>query len=205
MKVLIACEYSGVIREAFKAQGHDAWSCDILPTEIPGNHYQGDVREILDKDWDLMIAHPPCQYLSTSGNRWMKERPERQKHRDEALNFVRLLMDASIPMIAIENPISVISTQIRKPDQIIQPYMFGHNARKTTCLWLKNLPKLVPTNIVDSGEFHFTKSGRKLPKWYNLPPGPERSKIRSKTFEGIATAMADQWSKVKQYPLFKGA
>ena len=193
MKVLIACEYSGVVRSAFAALGHEAWSCDILPTEISGNHYQGDVRDLLDRGWDLMIAHPPCQYLSVSGNRWMKERPERQQHRDKALDFVRLLMSAPIEKICIENPISVISSQIRKPDQIIQPYHFGHQAKKTTCLWLKGLPLLVPTQVVDQGEIHVTKAGKKIPKWYNLPPSKDRSKIRSRTFEGIAAAMADQW------------
>tara|TARA_R110002051_G_scaffold75977_1_gene138772 strand:+ start:9 stop:665 length:657 start_codon:yes stop_codon:yes gene_type:complete len=194
MKVLVACEYSGVVRSAFATLGHDAWSCDILPTDIEGNHYQGDVSNILDQGWDLMIAHPPCQYLSVSGNRWMNEQPDRQQHRDKALDFVRLLMAAPIEKIAIENPISVISSQIRKPDQIIQPYMFGHQARKTTCLWLKGLPLLVPTDIVGQGEIHTTKSGKRIPKWYNLPPSKDRSKIRSKTFEGIAAAMASQWS-----------
>tara|TARA_Y100001937_G_C7074102_1_gene309784 strand:- start:23 stop:607 length:585 start_codon:yes stop_codon:yes gene_type:complete len=193
MKVLVACEYSGVVRSAFAARGHDAWSCDILPTEMEGNHYQGDVREILDQGWDLMIAHPPCRYLSVSGNRWMVNNPERQKHRDQALDFVRLLMSAPIQKICIENPISVISSQIRRPDQTIQPFHFGHNAKKTTCLWLKGLPLLQHTQVVDRGEIHTTKSGKKIPKWYNLPPSPDRSKIRSRTFEGIAAAMADQW------------
>ena len=193
MKVLVACEYSGVVRSAFAARGHDAWSCDILPTEMEGNHYQGDVRDIIEQGWDLMIAHPPCRYLSVSGNRWMVNNPERQKHRDQALDFVRLLMSAPIQKICIENPISVISSQIRRPDQTIQPFHFGHNAKKTTCLWLKGLPLLQHTQVVDRGEIHTTKSGKKIPKWYNLPPSPDRSKIRSRTFEGIAAAMADQW------------
>lgn len=190
MKVLVACEYSGVVRDAFAALGHDAVSCDLLPSETPGPHYQGDVRDILYLGWDLMIAHPPCTHLAVSGARWFHQK---QAEQAEALDFVRLLLDAPIPKIALENPVGVISTYIRKPDQIIQPYMFGHNATKTTCLWLKNLPPLIPTHIVGKGERHITKSGRSLPKWYNLPPSSDRWKIRSGTFPGIARAMADQW------------
>ena len=185
MKVLVACEFSGRVRDAFIAQGHNTISCDFLPTESPGPHYHGDVRDILNDDWDLMIAHPPCTYLCVSGNRWMKNNPERQVKRDEALDFVRLLMDAPIPHIAIENPVSVISGQIRKSDQVIQPWMFGHGEQKATCLWLKNLPKLEPTDIV---------TGREQ-KLHYLPPSKDRWKLRSLTYLGIADAMAKQWGK----------
>ena len=190
MRVLVACEFSGLVRDAFIERGHDAVSCDILPTEQPGPHIQGDVLEILDDGWDLMIAHPPCTHLAVSGARWFKDKVEEQK---EALDFVRALLDAPIPHIALENPVSVISTQIRKPDQIVQPYWFGDEATKTTCLWLKNLPLLEPSNMVGKGERHITKSGRSLPKWYNLPPSPDRAKIRGTTFPGFAKAMSVQW------------
>ena len=190
MRVLIACEYSGAVRDAFRARGHDAMSCDLLPTDVPGPHYQGDVRDVLDDGWDLMIAHPPCTHLAVSGARWFKDK---QAEQTEALAFVRLLLDAPIPRIALENPVSIISSRIRKPDQIIQPYEHGHEATKTTCLWLKGLPHLKPTNIVGKGARHVTKSGRSLPEWYNLPPSADRWKLRSATFPGIASAMADQW------------
>lgn len=190
MKVLVACEFSGTVRDAFIAKGHDAMSCDLLPTERPGPHYQGDVRDILNDGWDLMIAHPPCTHLAVSGARWFKDK---QAEQAEALAFVQMLMDAPIPLIAIENPVSIISSRIRKPDQIIQPWMFGHEATKTTCLWLKGLPLLEPTNLVGKGNRHVTKSGRSLPEWYNLPPSADRWKIRSATFQGIANAMAAQW------------
>lgn len=191
MRILVACEYSGAVRDAFNALGHSAMSCDLLPTDSEGEHYQGDVRDVLyTGEWDLMIAHPPCTHLAVSGARWFKDKVEEQA---EALDFVSLLMNAPIPRIAIENPVSVISSKIRKPDQIIQPWMFGHEATKTTCLWLKNLPNLVPTNIVDKGKRHITKSGKSLPEWYNLPPSEDRWKIRSATFKGIAEAMAQQW------------
>jgi len=190
MKVLIACEFSGIVRDAFIKRGHDAWSCDLLPTEVEGPHIQGDVLNILNDGWDLMIAHPPCTHLATSGARWFKNKEKEQK---EALEFVSLLLNAPINKIALENPISIISSRIRKPDQIVQPWMFGHPEQKSTCLWLKNLPLLKPTNIVDKGEMHVTKSGKKLPKWYNIPPREDRWKMRSKTFEGIAAAMAEQW------------
>lgn len=191
MKVLIACEFSGTVRDAFASKGWDAWSCDLLPTEKPGNHIVGDVLGVLDQGWDLMIAHPPCTHTSSSGARWFKNKIKEQR---ESLEFVRKLLNAPIPHIALENPIGVISSAIRKPDQIIQPWMFGHEATKTTCLWLKNLPHLVPTNIVGKGEIHTTKSGKVLLKWYNLPPSKDRWKIRSKTFDGIALAMADQYT-----------
>lgn len=191
MRVLVACEYSGAVRDAFIARGHDAWSCDLLPTDKPGPHYQGDVTKILVADrWDLMIAHPPCTHLAVSGARWFKNK---QVEQAAALDFVRLLLNAPVPRIALENPVSIISSRIRKPDQIIQPWQFGHEATKTTCLWLKGLPPLTPTKIVGKGTRHFTKSGRSLPEWYNLPPSADRWKIRSATFQGIADAMADQW------------
>ena len=180
MKVLVACEFSGIVREAFKVKGHDAISCDLLPSEIPGNHYKGDVRDIIDDGFDLMIAHPPCTHLAVSGARWFKDKKVEQK---EALDFVRFLMDSNIPKIAIENPISIISSHIRKPDQIIQPWQFGHGETKATCIWLKNLPLLQPTNIVD---------GRK-DRIHKLPPSENRWKERSRTYEGIAKAMAEQW------------
>jgi hypothetical protein len=182
MRVLVACEYSGIVRDAFTAKGHYAVSCDLLPTESEGYHYQGDVRDILHDDWDMMIAHPPCTYLAVSGARWFKDRQQEQK---EALDFVRLLMNAPIDKICIENPVSVISTAIRKPDQIIQPYQFGHNESKRTCLWLKGLPLLVPTDIITEGIQQSI---------HRMAPGKNRSKDRSRTFVGIAKAMADQWS-----------
>jgi hypothetical protein len=190
MKVLVACEYSGIVRDAFIARGHDAMSCDLLPTDRPGPHYQGPVQDILKAGWDLMIAHPPCTHLAVSGARWFKNK---QAEQAEALDFVRFLLDAPVSRIAVENPVSIISSRIRKPDQIIQPWQHGHEATKTTCLWLKNLPHLKPTNVVDKGVRHVTKSGRSLPEWYNLPPSEGRWKIRSKTFQGIADAMAQQW------------
>jgi site-specific DNA-cytosine methylase len=184
MKILIACEYSGTVREAFSKLGHDAWSCDILETEIPGNHLQCDVREILGDGWDMMIAHPPCTHLAVSGARWFKDKKLEQA---EALEFVRLLLNAPIEKIALENPISIISSHIRKPDQIIQPWQYGHGETKATCLWLQNLPKLQPTNIVE---------GREQRIW-KMPPGENRWKERSRTFEGIAQAMANQWGNIQ--------
>lgn len=190
MNVLIGCEFSGIVREAFKAQGHNAWSCDLLPTEIPGQHYQCDIKRVMYwipnpikecKKWDLMIAHPPCTHLAVSGARWFKDK---QKEQAEALEFVQMLMEAPIEKICIENPISVISSKIRKPDQIIQPWQFGHGETKATCLWLKNLPSLVPTNIVEGREARIHK----------MPPGKNRWKERSRTFVGVAQAMAEQWS-----------
>ena len=205
MKVLIACEYSGVVRDAFSKKGHFAISCDLLPTDKQGLHHQGTVTDILDERWDLMIAHPPCTYLAVSGNRWLYNKDgsrneDRWANRREALDFVRLLMDAPIERIAVENPVSVISSEIRKPDQIIQPWQFGDEAQKTTCLWLKNLPKLKPTKIVGKGEFVTFKSGKKHPAWYaeafaKAKTKAERQKLRSKTFQGIADAMAEQWGK----------
>jgi len=167
-------------------------SCDLLPTDRPGPHYQGDIVDILRDDWDLMIAHPPCTHLAVSGAKHFKEK-QADGRQAAALDFVRMLLAAPIPRICVENPVSIISTRICKPDQIIQPWQFGHEATKTTCLWLKGLPPLVPTNIVGKGQRHVTKSGKSLPTWYNLPPSADRWKIRSATFQGIADAMAAQW------------
>jgi hypothetical protein len=162
----------------------------LLPTDSSGPHIQGNVLEILNQGWDLMVAHPPCTHLAVSGARWFKNKQVEQK---EALDFVRALLNAPINKIALENPISIISTEVRQPDQIVQPWMFGHEMTKSTCLWLKNLPLLVPTNIVGKGKKHITKSGKSIPEWYNLPETKDRWKKRSKTFEGFAKAMAEQW------------
>lgn len=180
MRVLVACEYSGTVRDAFRARGHDAMSCDLLPTERPGPHHQGDVFDIINDGWDMMIAHPPCTHLAVSGARWWKGKLQEQA---DALTFVAMLMNAPIPRIAIENPVSKISTAIRKPDQIVQPWQFGHGETKATCLWLKGLPKLVPTQIVEGREARIHK----------MSPGPDRWKERSRTYQGIADAMASQW------------
>jgi hypothetical protein len=183
MRVLIACEYSGAVRDAFRAAGHDAMSCDLLPTDAPGPHYQGDVRDVLGDGWDLMIAHPPCTHLAVSGARWFHLK---QAEQAEALDFVRLLLAAPIPRIALENPVSIISSRIRKPDQVIQPWQHGHGETKATCLWLKNLPALRPSHIVDGREARI----------HRMPPSPDRWKIRSATFPGIAAAMAAQWGRL---------
>lgn len=191
MRVLVACEFSGIVREAFRALGHDAWSCDLLPAEDGSQfHHQCDVLRMIPSErfawrteaqqWDLMIAHPPCTHLAVSGARWFKEKAKEQA---DALDFVRRLLDAPIERIALENPISVISSKIRKPDQIVQPWMFGHGEVKATCLWLKNLPKLAPSSVVD---------GRHPACWL-ASPSPDRWKIRSRTYEGLAVAMAHQW------------
>lgn len=185
MNVLIACEFSGIVRDAFMRKGHSAYSCDLLASEIEGPHVQADVLDVIYNrstyfKIDLMIAFPPCTHLAVSGARWFKDK---QKEQLEAINFVKDLMAADIPKIAIENPIGVLSTKIRKPDQIIQPWQFGHGETKATCLWLKNLPLLVPTNIVEGREGRVWKEG----------PGPDRWKNRSRTYTGIAEAMAEQW------------
>lgn len=202
LKVLVACEYSGRVRDAFIARGHTAMSCDLLPTDAPGPHYQGDVFDIIDQGWDLMIAHPPCTYLSVSGMHWTTRGLRDPKLTEDALNFVRRLMDAPIAKIAIENPISVISSRIRKPDQIISPYQFGHDASKKTCLWLKGLPLLTPTQMIEP-RIVITPSGKPAKRWGNqcdnygqdkLPPSADRWKLRSATYQGIADAMAAQWS-----------
>jgi len=192
-RVLIGCEFSGRVRDAFRARGYDAVSCDLIPSETPGPHIQDDILRHLRDGWKKAIIFPPCTHLAVSGARWFKDK---RKEQEEALEFVRKLLDAPIPMIALENPVSVIATKIRKPDQIIQPWMFGEEYQKTTCLWLKNLPKLVPTKIVGRGEF-FVKSGSngkdyKYPKWM-MDDMKNREKNRSRTFRGIANAMADQW------------
>jgi hypothetical protein len=180
-KVLVACEYSGRVRDAFIRNGCDAISCDLLPTDQPGPHYQGDVFDIINDGWDLMVAHPPCTHLAVSGARWFHKKRQEQ---EEALDFVQRLMSAPIEQIAIENPVSVISSNIRKPDQIIHPWMFGHGETKATCLWLKNLAPLQPTDVV---------SGREN-KVHRMPPSEHRWKLRSLTYQGIADAMGNQWS-----------
>lgn len=182
MRVLVACEFSGVVREAFARLGHDAWSCDLLPAEDGGlAHLRGDVTEILEDGWDMLLGFPPCTHLCASGARWWKEKRNLQ---DAALVFVWQLMSAPVRYIAIENPIGIISSRIRKPDQIIQPYQFGHGETKATCLWLKNLPPLRPTKLV---------KGR-VPRVHLLPPSPDRWRERSRTYPGIARAMAEQWT-----------
>lgn len=182
MKVLIACEFSGTVRDAFIALGHDAISCDLLPTETPGPHYQGDVFDIIDYGFDLMIAHPPCTHLSVSGARHFVEK-RMDGRQQTAVSFFKRIAKSDIEMIAIENPISIMSTLYGEPDQYIQPWQFGHGETKKTCLWLKNLPPLVPTKVVDGRDDRIHK----------LPPTPDRAKIRSKTYQGIADAMACQW------------
>ena len=180
MKVAVLCEFSGTVRDAFIRRGHDAISCDLLPTEAPGPHIQGDLREHDWSGYDLIIAHPPCTHLAVSGAAWFKYK---QAEQAEALEFVRWIMALPVPRLALENPVLIISTRIRKPDQIIQPWQFGHGETKATCLWLRGLPKLVPTNIVEGRE----------QRLHRLPPSPNRWKLRSKTFQGVADAMADQW------------
>ena len=179
-RVLVACEFSGIVRDAFIAEGHDAVSCDLLPTERPGPHHLADVRAVIGEGWDMMLAFPPCTHLAVSGARWFAQRRADQEW---ALEFVRLLMAAPIRKIAIENPVGVISTRIRKPDQIVQPWQFGHGETKTTCLWLKGLPPLEPTEVVDGRESRI----------HHMPPSADRGKLRSITYPGIAAAMAKQW------------
>lgn len=220
MRVLIACEYSGRVRDAFLTLGHDAMSCDLLDTDAPGPHFKGDVREVLNDGWDLMVSHPPCTYLCSSGLHWNKRTPGRQQLTDESLDFVRLLLNAPIKHIALENPIGCISTQVRKPDQTIQPWQFGEDASKGTCLWLKNLPPLAHTETVNPrwiccgvslpasvGKYgcpNCEGAKRALPRWGNqtdsgqnkLAPSEDRWKIRSETYKGIAQAMARQWESI---------
>jgi len=188
VRVLVACEFSGVVRRAFRARGHDAWSCDLLEAEDGGEHIQGDVIPALGLGWDLMIAHPPCTHLAVSGARWFRGKRAEQAL---ALDFVRALLDAPIPRIALENPVSIISSRIRKPDQIIQPWQFGHGETKATCLWLRGLPPLRPTDVVPG----------RANRVHREPPGPERWKNRARTFPGIAEAMADQWGCLAQEQL----
>lgn len=182
MRVLVACEFSGVVRDAFAARGHDAMSCDLLPTERPGPHYQGDVREVLSACWDFMIAHPPCTDLAVSGARHFEEK-RMDGRQAKSVAFFMELAKATIPRIVIENPVCIMSRLYREPDQIIQPWMFGHGETKATCLWLKNVPKLQPTNVVEGRDDRIHK----------MPPSPERWKLRSETYAGVAEAMADQW------------
>lgn len=204
MNIIIACEYSGTVREAFNKLGHNAWSCDLLPTDLPGNHIKDNILNYLDRGWDMMIAHPPCTYLTCAGNKWMKPEfkdrfPNRPEQRQDAIRFFMELINAPIPKIAVENPIGIMSTHYRKSDQIIQPYQFGHTDKKSTCLWLKNLPKLIldPNKLVEP-ILHTTKSGKVMSKHYayavSMEPH-ERMKFRSKTYQGIADAMAEQWGK----------
>lgn len=194
-KILVACEYSGAVRDAFIARGHYAMSCDLLPSDVDGPHYQGDVRDIINDGWDLMVAHPPCTYLCSSGLHWNKRVPGRAEKTEDALDFVRFLLSAPVPHIAVENPIGCIGTRIRKADQTIQPWQFGHDASKATCLWLKNLGPLVPTKIVEPRIVNGKKRwGNQTDSGQNrLPPSEDRWKIRSETYAGIAAAMADQW------------
>jgi site-specific DNA-cytosine methylase len=186
-RVLVACEYSGRVRDAFIRAGHDAWSCDLLPTEVPGPHFEGDVTDVLGDGWDLMVCHPPCTHLSVSGARWFSDKRDEQA---AALDFVWTLLQAPVPRIALENPVSIISSRFGKPTQTIQPWQFGHGEVKATCLWLKNLPPLTPTDIVEGREARV----------HRMPPGPDRWKERSRTFEGIAQAMADQWGPLLSMP-----
>lgn len=185
MRVLVACEYSGVVRDAFIGGGHEAMSCDLLPTEVPGPHYQGDVRDVLDYPWDMAIFHPPCTHLSVSGARHFEAK--RQDGRQQsAVSFFMALAKADIPMIAIENPVCIMSSMWRRPDQTIQPWQFGHGETKATCLWLKGLPLLKPARVVEGREARI----------HRMPPGPDRWKERSRTYTGIAQAMADQWGAI---------
>jgi site-specific DNA-cytosine methylase len=203
MRILVACEFSGTVRDAFIKRGHYAMSCDIEPSESKnsGDHYQGDVLEILDHNWDLMIAHPPCTHLASSGAKHFAQKIA-DGRQQQGVDFFMRLAEANIPKIAIENPVGVMSTKWRKPDQIIQPWQFGDEAQKSTCLWLKNLPKLVPTKIVGKGDFYISPKGKRLPAWYGDAAidgkkvaygSPEMKKIRNRTFQGIANAMAEQW------------
>jgi site-specific DNA-cytosine methylase len=198
MKVLIACEFSGTVRNAFIRGGHEAMSCDLEPCDIPGPHYQGDMFDIIDDGWDLMIAHPPCTHLAVSGARHFAKK-QADGRQQQGIDFFMRVINAKIPKYAVENPIGIMSSIYRKPDQIIQPWHYGHKTTKSTCLWLKGLPFLKPTNIVDKGEFVTFPSGKRMSKWYSdssrLSP-KEREKMRNKTFQGIADAMADQWGKL---------
>jgi hypothetical protein len=201
MKVLIACEYSGTVRDAFAKLGHDAWSCDILPTDKPGNHYQCDVFDVINNGWDLMIAHPPCTYLSNAGIGWFNEDKygdkarKRKLDREKALLFFKALMDCRIERICCENPVGYVNSMYRKPCQIIQPYYFGDNERKRTCLWLKGLPLLKETNNIGPPKPDFISYDGKARYFTDsLPQTDDRWKIRSKTFNGVADAMSSQWS-----------
>lgn len=195
MKVLIACEFSGTVRDAFSKLGHDAWSCDLEDTLVPGNHYKGDMFDIVNNGWDLIIAHPPCTHLAVSGARHF-EKKRADGRQQQGIDFFMRVANIDVSKLAVENPIGIMSTLYRKPEQIIQPFEYGHGTTKATCLWLKGLPLLKPTNIVDKGEVITFASGKRMSKWFyessHLPP-KERERMRNKTFQGIADAMADQW------------
>ena len=190
MRVLVACEYSGTVRDAFIARGHDAMSCDLLPTDAPGPHYKGDVNDILGDGWDLLIAHPPCTHLAVSGAAWFPAKRLDGRQR-EGIDFFMAMVNAPVPHICVENPVCIMSSVYREPDQIIHPWQFGHTEQKSTCLWLKGLRSLRPTSIVYDQMMDLPKNERE--RIHYLPPSPERWKLRSKTFQGIADAMADQW------------
>jgi site-specific DNA-cytosine methylase len=205
MKVLIACEFSGTVREAFSKLGHDAWSCDIEPTDIAGKHYQGDVLDILNDGWDMLIAFPPCTHLAVSGARHFQQK-RKDGRQQQGIDFFMQMINAQVDRISVENPVGIMSSVYQKPTQIIQPWQFGHEAQKTTCLWLKNLPLLKHTNVVSKGDFYITPTGKKMPAWMSDPVGAdgkklaygsvEIKKVRNKTFQGIADAMADQWGNI---------
>ena len=196
MRVLVACEFSGIVRDAFTARGHDAISCDLLETERPGKHYQGDVRDIINDGFDLMIAHPPCTYLCRQGQRWIGHptHPNRLEKQIEAIEFFKSFFDNDIPRVCVENPVGVLNVQYRKPDQIIQPWQFGHDYSKKTCLWLKNLPQLRPTKVVELTYVTLPSGKRFTRAWYEMP---RKTRERSRTFQGIADAMAEQWDEIE--------
>jgi len=208
MKILIACEFSGTVREAFTGGGHDVWSCDIEPTDVPGQHYQGDVMDIINDGWDMLIAFPPCTHLAVSGARHFEQK-RKDGRQQQGIDLFMKMINAPIDKIAVENPIGIMSSLHKKPSQIIQPYQFGHEAQKSTCLWLKNLPLLIPTNIVGKGDFYITPGGKKMASWMCDPVGKdgkklaygsdEIKKVRNKTFQGIADAMAKQWTVENKY------
>lgn len=194
MRVLVACEFSGIVRDAFAARGHDAWSCDLLPTERDGQHIQADVLKVVSWGWDLIVAHPPCTYLTIAANGWHARRPEREPLRVKAADFFMRLYNAPAPRIAVENPVGVMSSRFRKPDQVVQPHWFGHPERKATCFWLRGLPPLLPTNKVEPEAVKgVSPKGKKYYAMNWLPQSKDRWKIRSRTFQGIADAMAEQW------------
>jgi hypothetical protein len=197
VRVLVGCEFSGTVRDAFRARGHDAWSCDLLPTEVPGPHIQGDVLDVIGQGWDLAIFHPPCTYLTVSANKWLLPEfasrfPDRARQREDAIAFFLALYHAPIPRVAVENPVGVMSTRFRKPDQTVQPWQFGHGETKATCLWLRNLPPLIPTHLPND-LFALPEPTEREQRLHKLPPSADRWKKRSKTFPGIAQAMAAQW------------
>jgi len=195
VRVLIGCEFSGIVRDEFIKRGHDAISCDLLPTESPGPHYQGDIFDVINDGWDVGIFFPPCTFLCSSGLHWNKRKPERKQETEKALVFVKKLLAAPIKRKALENPVGCISSRIRKPDQIIQPHFFGHPESKTTCLWLEQLPPLLPTCVLDINDFGGRWKNQTASGQNKLAPSPDRWKIRSATYPGIAAAMAEQWGK----------